>query len=175
MSARVAPPRGRPAASGVSLVLGAALIGVGVVAVHDLAVDRGWSGGPSWTGSLLDDVDGLTAGTGVVVTGVAAVVIGLLLLVAALKPAPRTHETTPGQADVWVTRRAVRAVAVGAAEDTAGVETARARHRRGRVVVTVQSDRPDAATLVEASVSEALAGLTTHAVSVTTKEVKHDS
>ncbi len=175
MSARIAPPTGRPAASGASLLLGLALIGLAVVSVHDLAVDRGWAGGPSWTGSLLDRADGLTAGTGVVIAAIAAVVVGLLLLVAALKPAPRTHDSTPGEPDVWVTRRALRAVAVGAAEDTAGVVAARATHRRGRVVVTVQSDRPDAATHVEASVREALAGLTTHDVAVRTSEVKHDA
>jgi hypothetical protein len=175
VSTRVAPPVGRLAASGVSLVLGVALIGVAVVAVHDLAVDRGWAAGSSWTGSLVDSFDGLTAGTGVVAAGIALVVVGLAVLVAAVKPAPRTHETTPGETDVWVTRRAVRAVAVGAAEDTPGVVEASARHRRGRVVVTVQTDRPDSATLVETSVREALAGLSTHDVSVTTEKVKHDS
>ncbi|MBD8606800.1 hypothetical protein IFT73_08030 [Aeromicrobium sp. CFBP 8757] len=175
MSARVTPPTGRPGASGASLLLGVALIGLAVVSVHDLAVDRGWAGGPSWTGSLLDAADGLTAGTGVVVAAVAAVAIGLILLVVAFKPAPRTHESTPGPSDVWVTRKAVRAVAVGAAEDTAGVAAARATHRRGRVVVTVQSDRPDAAPHVEASVREALAGLTARDVAIRTTEVKHDA
>jgi hypothetical protein len=175
VSARLAPPRGRPAASGVSLVLAVALVSVAVVSVHDLAVERGWTGGPSWTGSLVDDLDGLTAGTGVVVAGVVLAVVGLLLVLSALKPAPRTHVATPGETDVWVTRRAVRAVAVGAAEDTGGVLEASARHRRGRVVVTVQSDHADIVPAVETSVREALAGLTTDDVVVTTEKVKHDA
>lgn len=175
MTGTISPPKGRPAASGVSLVLGVALVGVAVVAVHDLAVDQGWATGPSWTGSLLDRLDGITAGAGAVATGVALAVAGLLLLVAALKPAPRTHRAAPGEADLWVTPQALRALAVGAAEDTPGVESARARLRRGRLSVTAQSDRPDAGTLVEASVRESLAGLTDHDIVVTTEKVKHDS
>lgn len=175
MTATVSSPKGRPAASGVSLVLGVALVGVAVVAVQDLAVDRGWATGPSWTGSALDSLDGLTAGAGVVAAGIALALVGLLVLVAAVKPSPSTHQPAPGEADVWVTPRAVRALAVGAAEDTAGVESARARLRRGRLSVTVQSDRPDADSAVEASVRESLAGLTDHDIVVTTEKVKHDS
>ncbi|MET0821245.1 MAG: DUF6286 domain-containing protein [Aeromicrobium sp.] len=175
MTAGVSAPAGRPAASGVALVLGVALVGVAVVSVHDLAVDQGWATDPSWTGSLLDRLDGLTAGAGVVAAGIALTVVGVLVLVAAVKPAPRTHEATPGGADLWVTPHAVRALAVGAAEDTTGVESARARHRRGRLSVTVQSDRPDADSAVEASVRESLAGLTTRDIVVTTEKVKHDS
>jgi hypothetical protein len=175
VTATVSPPKGRPAASGLALVLGVALIGVGVVAVHDLAVDRGWATGSSWTGSALDSLDGLTAGAGVVAAGIALALVGLLVLVAAVKPAPRTHLATPGEADLWVTAAAVRALAVGAAEDTAGVESARARLRRGRLSVTAQSDDPGADRLVEAAVRASLAGLTTHDIVVTTEKVKHDS
>ena len=175
MTTIVSPPRGRPAASGVALVLGVALVGIAVVAVHDLAVDRGWATGSSWTGSLVDRLDGLTAGAGVVAVGVVLTLVGLLVLVAAVKPAPRTHQATPGEADLWVTPGAVRALAVGAAEDTAGVESARARLRRGRLSVTAQSDDPGADRLVEAAVRESLAGLTAHDIVVTTEKVKHDS
>ena len=175
MSTTIDTPKARPAASGVSLVLALALVGVAVVAVRDLAVDRGWADGTTWTGDAVDRLDGIEAGIPAVVVGVVMALAGLWLILTAVRPAARTHETTSGPSDVWITRSAVRAVATGAAEQTPGVAAASSRHRRGRVVVTVQSDRPDVASQVEANVRTALEGLSTHDVAVRTEEVKHDS
>lgn len=176
MNTPVAAPRARPAASGVSVVLGLALVGVAVVAVHDLAVDRGWASGQSWIGTVVDRLDGLRADVPVLVAGIVAAVVGLWLVWLAVKPAAPTHDTTPGEADVWITPRAVRALAAGAAESTPGVAAATARGRRGRLVVTVQSDRPDISSLVESSVTTALDGLgSSRSVAVKTEKVKHDS
>ena len=175
MSTTIGTPKARPAASGVSLVLALALVGIAVVAVRDLAVDRGWTNGTSWTGDLVDRLDGLAAGVPAIVVGIVLALAGLWLLLTSVRPAARTHETTSGPSDVWITRSAVRAVATGAAEHTPGVAAATSRHRRGRVVVTVQSDRPGVAAEVETSVRTALEGLSTHDVVVRTEEVKHDS
>lgn len=178
MTAPLGPPKARPAAAGVSLVLGLALIGVAVVAVRDLAVDRGWESGTTWTGALADQVDGLTAGTGVVVVGTLLVVIGLALAWTSVAPAARTHEPAPGDTDLWVTRSAVREIAVAAAQDTPGVADATARRRRGRLEVTARSSRDDLTTLttsVETSVRTALHGLSDDDITIRTKKVDHDA
>ena len=175
MSTTIGTPKARPAASGVSLVLALALVGVAVVAVRDLAVDRGWTNGTAWTGDLVDRLDGTAAGVPAVIVGVVLALAGLWLVLTAVRPAASTHEATSGPSDVWITRSAVRAVATGAAEHTPGVAAASSRHRRGRVVVTVQSDRPGVAADVETAVRTALDGLSTHEVTVRTEEVKHDS
>lgn len=175
MSTTIGTPKARPAASGVSLVLALALVGVAVVAVRDLAVDRGWADGKTWTGEAIDHLDGVEAGVPAAIVGVVLALTGLWLILAAVRPAASTHETTSGPSDVWISRSAVRAVATRAAEHTPGVAAASSRHRRGRVVVTVQSDRPGVAADVETAVRTALDGLSTHEVTVRTEEVKHDS
>lgn len=178
MSTPLGPPKARPTAAGVSLVLAVALVGLAVVSLHDLGVDRGWASGSTWTGSVADRLDGLTAGSGVVAAGIVLVVVGVLLAWTSVAPATRTHDPAPGDTDLWVTRSAVRAIAVAAAQDTPGVAEASARRRRGRLEVTARSSRDDLTTLttaVEASVRTALHGLTDDAITIRTKEVDHDA
>lgn len=168
-------PRARPGAAAAAMLFSLVLIGVAVVAVRDLAVTRGWTTGSTWTGSVVDDLDGLEAGAAVVAGGIVAIVLGLWFVLVSLRPARRTHRKATTGSDVWVTDNAVAALAATAAEDTPGVASATARNRRSRIAVTVQSDRPDASEQVGASVRAALDGLSTKDITVKTEEVTYDS
>lgn len=150
------PPRARPAATGVAVLLALVLVGLAVVGVHDLAVARGWAQGGPWVPPVVDALDGLTATAGVVAASIAAIVVGVLLLVAALAPARRTHVEVRGDVDLWVSPGAVGALAQATADRAPGVisaETERASRRKVSVAVVTQRD----GTTVEQGVREALA------------------
>lgn len=168
-------PKVRPAAALTSGVIAVLLIGVAVVAVRDLTVAQGWEKGATWTGSLVDRLDGLTASGAVLAVGIVLIVVGLWWVVLAVTPASRSHHLTQLDADVWISSNALAAVAVNAAESTTGVAVAEAKVRRKRIVVAVQSDQDDIAPAVENAVTTRLTGLSSRPVKVTTEKVKHDS
>mgnify|MGYP003336219064 CR=1 FL=1 len=169
-----AAPRGRPGVAVIAIVLALGLIALAAVAVRDLAVARGWSSGEPWIPAAVRDLDGLTATTGVLVVGGVAAVVGLLFVLAALRPAPRTHLMADDAGLLWVSPRALAEVAEAAADRTPGVVTADARRsgrRRIAVDVTTAGDLDAVRTLVEVAVADRLAGLTTLPVVVRAKEV----
>ena len=108
--ARQVRPRARPAAAGLGVLVAVGLVAVAVVGVHELAVDRGWASGSSWVSSLLDGLDGRTADTATAVLGSAVAVIGLLVLLLAIRPGRVTHVPTTGGHDLWLSRGAVGAL-----------------------------------------------------------------
>ncbi|GAA4672039.1 DUF6286 domain-containing protein [Nocardioides nanhaiensis] len=128
------PPRARPAAVTTSAVLALVLIALGVVSVHDLAASQGWSSGSSWTRSVLDSVEGLTASVLVVAVAVVLVLLGLVVLLTAFRPGRRTHLPTQGDADLWVSAGALAALAGASADRAPGVISAEATRIRPRSI-----------------------------------------
>lgn len=171
----VAPPRRRPAAAVVAPVLAAVLIGTGVVAVRDLFVSQGWTTGTTWIGSVLESLDGLTATWWVVAIGVALALVGLVLVIVALKPRRLSHQETALSGDVWIDDAAIGSLASSAAEETPGAAGATARVTRRRVSVTVQSHDPHINEQVETAVRRRLDGFTDRPVRVTIEKVKDDA
>ncbi len=171
----LSPPKARPAAATAAGVLGLVLVGVAVISVHDLAVSQGWTAGSTWTGAAVDRADGLTASVGVVAVGILLMLLGLWAVYLAIKPARRTHESSPTESDIWVTNGALTTLATSAAESTPGVASAKARTTRKRIAVTVQSDRPGAEKAVEANVRTAVEELSTRSITVKTEKVSYDS
>lgn len=176
-SPATAPTRA-PIASLFAALIAIALVALGVVAVRDLAVAQGWTTGSPWATPVVESLDGLTAGTPVVVAGVVAGVLALVLLYVALKPARRTHAKGADSAtDLWVTPAAVAALAREAADRTSGVQAAEARATRRKVSVSVSVD-PSASGVAEAvqqSVSDQLSGLATQSVRVRTRTQEQPS
>lgn len=142
------PPRARPAAVVVAVLLALALIAVAVVAVRDLALAQGWATGTPWIRSVLNGLDGLGPSTGLAVVGALVGIVGLLLMWLGLRPGRRTHLRGPGDADLWLSRGAVAALAQSTADRVAGVVSADAsRTSRRRIIVdVVASANPDADT-----------------------------
>lgn len=171
MTARRDRPRARPAAAGLGVLVALGMVALGVVGVHELAVDRGWSRGSAWLPSLLDSLDGTTAGTATSVVGAVVAVLGLLVVLLALRPGRVTHVPTTGRHEVWLSRGAVAALAAATTDRQEGVVTATAEpaRRRVRLTVVARSGR-DA---VEQRVREALAAAspTGERVDVTVREV----
>lgn len=163
------PPTGTPVAARVAVLLAVLLVVPAVVLVHDLAADQGWTAERSWTDRLVDTLDGTSASAAYAVLGVALVVVGLLVLLAGLLPARRSHVPLADAPDAWVTPAAVAALARGVADRSAGVLEARTEkvtRRRVRISVRSLEDASGTARGAQRDVDEALAGLPRPAVSV---------
>ena len=165
-SAEAAPPAkaplAAPAATSVSVVLALVLIGAGVVAGRDALIDFGAIAGTPWIAAGLKAIDGLTAQTWMLPVGIAVAIIGLLLLVAAVKPRKRTHvpTTAPG---VWITPRDVRRVARTAALSLTGVAAATAGGSARSLTLSITPvggyDASELDSAVRSAVTDALSGL----------------
>ncbi len=168
------PPRARPVATGVAVLLALGLVALAVVGVRDLAVARGWSSGAPWVADAVGSLDGLTASTAVVVASIASVVVGLLLVLVALTPARRTHLPVDGEHDLWISPAAVGELARARADRAPGVisaELARATRRRAVVEVVTQRSGDEVEPGVRSAVAASLAGLTPTRLTVRTTEL----
>lgn len=167
------PPKARPTAALVAIIIALLLIALAVVAIRDLAAAQGWVNGSPWSTSVLKPLDGLTPSTGLVIVAVLVVLLGLWIVWLSLKPAKRTHVRANVDEDVWFTRAAIATLAQTTADRTPGVISADATGRGRAVTIDiVTSQNPQA---VEARVRDALAGhidgLTDARLTLRTKEV----
>jgi uncharacterized protein DUF6286 len=117
------PPVGAPAATGVALASATALVALGVIAARDVLISAGAITGTPWIVNALDYVDGLTAQTWMTPAGVGVAVVGLLLMIAAVKPRRRTHRPLSAP-DTWIAPRDVNRLARNAVEPLTGVASA---------------------------------------------------
>lgn len=171
MTRPTAPPRSAPAALVPGIVVALLLVAAGVVGIRDLAVSQGWADGQPWVATLLERLDGLTPGIGVLLLGILAALLGLGLLVLALTPGRPTHVRATRGGDLWLTPAAVASLAAGAADRAAGVVSARATRASRRSaavhVVTRGTDGTDARTAAQQAVGD----LTPMKISVQHKEL----
>lgn len=156
MSAHRTPePRGRPAAATAAVLLALLLLAAGAA----LVVDAIGSGGRERSASVrwvLEQLDGLRADEATTAGGVAVALLGLALVVAALRPRPRTH-LPAGDPDLWLTPRAAGVLAAEEAEQHRDVLSARvAAAGRRRVVLAVVPREVEPPATLAASVRDAV-------------------
>ncbi|MBZ5735710.1 hypothetical protein K8Z61_14545 [Nocardioides sp. TRM66260-LWL] len=178
MSARFPAPSARPAATGTVQLVSVVLLVVAALAVRDGAAGLGWVSGSPWLPTLADRLDGRQVTASVLLAaGIVAAAIAVLLLLPALRPARRTHRAVGSDGLVWVSPRALAALAVAAVDRTPGVlEVGRAtvKRRRVSIPVTVLPDHADPASVraaAEANARAAVAVLDDLPVVVTLQEV----
>ena len=153
------PPVGLHRTVPIGIVVALGLVVLAVVTVRDLVVDRGWSTGQPWLPGLLSPLDGLGPSTGLLAVATVAAVLGLVLLVVGLTPAPRRHARAQDSEQLWSSPAAVAAVARAAADRAPGVLSARtARAGRRRVAIDVATRGDDAAALGTAREAATTAG-----------------
>lgn len=130
-----------------ALLLAVALVGAAVVGVRDLLVSQGWLAGSPWVGAVVEGSQGLDVAETPWWIAVPAALAGAVLVVAALRPARRTHRAARDGLDLWLTPDAVAAIAQSAADRVHGVVSAEAAPRwsgrRIRVRVQVREDRDE--------------------------------
>ncbi|WP_265442491.1 DUF6286 domain-containing protein [Flexivirga meconopsidis] len=172
---KLPPPQARPAAAYTAALLALGLIGLGVVGVQELLTRQDWVSGKPWLSTVIDNAQHATPASWALPAGIAAVVVGLMLLFAAVKPRRATHRRVPGTDDAWVSPAALATIAAVAARRTPGVVSADARHTRRRIQVSVQADADrqldgmDQA--VQRQVESQLEGLSDMPISVRSRQV----
>lgn len=153
-------PVGTGAVQVVGVVLALLVTALGAAALRDAVLATGLIDGTPWVLGAVESLDGLRPDPWVLVVGVVLVLVGLWLVVCALRPRPRTGLALRADTGVFLRPRGVSRLATAAAEDVDGVlDASAATTRRSvsvRVTTTGDDGTPDA---VRAAVSARLAHL----------------
>ncbi|OZF34782.1 hypothetical protein CH296_08975 [Rhodococcus sp. 14-2496-1d] len=152
-------PVANPTAAVPAILFALVLIGAGVVLGREALLNLGAIDGPEWVGPAATSLDGLTAQPWMLPGGIAAVVVGFVLVIAALRPRRRTHRALSEQ-DVWLRKGDIATVARTAALDSVGVDSATAKAGNKKVTVAVATvagtDTAELKSSVVTSVDDAL-------------------
>jgi len=144
----------------VGPVLAVLLVALGALLVREALVAGGVVGGSAWLPPAADALDGTAPGAAAVVAGVVAALVGLWLVVVALRR--RTRRTLAVGTSSYLGVRDVARLAAGAARDVDGVLDASADATRRRVVVRGRATSRDGVEEpVRAAVAHQLSALTT--------------
>jgi hypothetical protein len=146
------------------IVLSIVAVGIGVVGVHDALVHWTRSGswdlvqvhGATWTGTAIGWVENLTPQLWMTFAGAALALLGIWLVVLALKPRRVRGVAVTSSTYVWVEQSGIGRLAVSAAAQVPGVRSARGSAGRRTVDVTVEAGSGDSQQLAT-SVRDAIA------------------
>lgn len=143
------PPVGIPGVALVSVLLALALLGLGAVLLRELLVSTSVNGevlvpGDPWLAPVASSATGIIRSSLTMVVAVAGGLLGLLLVVLALKPRPSPTSRLVGDDDAAISfdvdEPGLAALAADAALGVTEVETSRATGSRRRMVVHVCVD-----------------------------------
>ena len=144
----------------IGIVLSIMVVGVGVVGIHDALVGLGAVDGTPWIDHLVEVIDGWQPQAWLLPVGILLVLLGLWLLMAALRPRPQTGFALRAETGVYLRAADLQRLAVRAAGDVDGVISARSTASRRKVEVKiVGTGAPSTADRVRAAVEHALADL----------------
>jgi Family of unknown function (DUF6286) len=158
------PPLAAPSATTASVVMALILIAAGVIVGRDALIGVGVVAGSPWITACLEFLDGLNAQSWMLPAGIATAVVGLVLLVAAVKPRRRTHRATkaPG---AWIAPRDIRRISRGALLSLTGVAEATAGGSANTLTLTITPvagyDASQLDSAVRATLTETLEPLVT--------------
>lgn len=132
-------PLATAGAAYLGAVLSLALIAVGGVGIRDGVRAAGWITGSSWTGAAAERVDGLRFAGWMSFAGVAAVIVGVVIVVVAIKPRRKTSLEVSGRSSIVIARSDLARAAATAARDVPGVVDARATASRRKLNMNVKT------------------------------------
>ncbi|QCQ93603.1 DUF6286 domain-containing protein [Rhodococcus sp. SGAir0479] len=139
-------PSAPPAASWAGALLAAALLAAGVIALRDTTIALGWVDGRKWVDAVVEWVDGLRFEPWMIPAGIAAVLLGVWMVVSAVRPRRQIALPLRARSAVWIRPADLAECATAAARTVPGVLEARstATSRKLTVRATV-TDAGDAA------------------------------
>ncbi|GIF01854.1 DUF6286 domain-containing protein [Paractinoplanes rishiriensis] len=135
------------------------LTAIGVVLLHDAIARIDARPGRTWIAAIVDGLDGLTAEWWMIPAGLAVALIGVWLIVTALRPRSRKTLAVTSKTGVFLRTGDIARLASAAADDVDGVLAANSVASRRAVTVTVESDRDQVADLVRDAVEQRLSAL----------------
>ena len=154
-------PSALPAAAPAGVFLALLLLGLGVVALRDTAVALQWLPGTPWIDEVIHRIDGLYFVSTMIPAGIAALAVGVTLLISALRPRRSTALKVTADSSIWISPWELAAVATHAANAVPGVFAARTAATRRTLTVSARvADTTTAqakTTTIEAAVRTATA------------------
>jgi len=146
------------------IILAVVAVGIGVVGIHDALVYWTRSGswdlvsvrGATWTGAVTGWVTRLTPQLWMTFAGAALALLGIWLIVLAVKPRRVRGVAVTSSTYMWVEYSGVERLALAAAAQVPGVRSARGSAGRRKVDVTVDAGSGDSQQLAT-SVRDAIA------------------
>ncbi|MEV8377700.1 DUF6286 domain-containing protein [Kribbella sp. NPDC056861] len=134
-------PTAVPAAATVGIIAALAVTAVGAVAVRDTLVSTGAITGDSWIEWVLGKAEVLKPVDWMIPAGIIALLLGVWVLIAALKPRKATHLAV-GDAGVWIRSRDAARLATNTAATVDSVTSAgtKAKGRKLWVTATATGD-----------------------------------
>lgn len=129
-------PKAAPAASAVGVLGSLAVIGGGVIAIREVLVGSGAVTGSRWLPSAVDWIDGLEPQAWMVPAGIGAAVLGLVLMLLAVKPRRSTHRSLLADG-VYLRRKDLAALLETTVGRVDGVGTGRVVTSKRRATVSV--------------------------------------
>ncbi|MDY5786334.1 DUF6286 domain-containing protein [Corynebacterium sp.] len=153
-----AEPRGVASVRWLSLALGAALLGLAVALGRDLWMHYRVGRDTSWTASALRWVADHQIGMVTVAAGVVVSLLGILLLIAAVAPRPRTHVRYSSESSIWMRPVDIARKATFVAREESGAEHVRSQASRKRVLVQLHMPAGTKGDFARTRVEEALTG-----------------
>jgi Family of unknown function (DUF6286) len=145
----------------VGVLLSVTTIAVGFIGIRDALISANVMTGRSWLERGVDSLNGLTPQWWCVPVGVLMVLLGLWLLLVAVRPRPRTAIRLRSQTGVFMRPRDVKKLAERAADDIDGVISTKisASRRLARMNVNVTGNDTRIGETVREAVAERLAAL----------------
>lgn len=155
-------PVAAPAAGFLGLVLAVILIALGVVALRDAIIAAGWLNGPLWIDGTIDWIDGLSFSSWMIPAGIAALLVGLWMVICALKPRRKTAIEVAARSAVWIDPVDLARAASYAAERVPGVLSAQSVATRRKLAITAEvteASNTSIRTAIETAVRDVVAVL----------------
>ena len=123
----------------VGPILAILLAALGVIVIRDGLIAGNVLGGKAWTSAVLDSLNRSTAEWWMVPASLGVALLGLWLIVTALRPRSRKTVPVTSETGVFLHTRDVARLASEAAGDVDGVLSATSAATRRKVTVTVRS------------------------------------
>jgi len=143
----------------VGPVLAVLLLALAVLLGREAAVGLGWLQGSPWLPPAASALDGLAAQTWMIAAGAVLALVGLWLVVTALRPRSRKTLPVTAETGVFVQTRDVARLASAAAREVDGVLSASSSATRSTVTVDVEALAPDVSAAVQQQVTDRLKAL----------------
>ena len=136
-------PRKSPRARGWMFILGLVFLAGGAVGIRELLLETDTISGPSWLQPIIDWLSHAHWVQMVLIIAVIALILGLIILIASLRPRTKTHILIDNEASLWMRPVDIARACSARAKDQRGVLNATTVATAKRVTVTVTGDPDD--------------------------------
>lgn len=136
-------PRKSPRARGWMFILGLVFLAGGAVGIRELLLETDTISGPSWLQPIIDWLSHAHWVQMFLIIAVIALILGLIILIASLRPRTKTHILIDNEASMWMRPVDVARTCSARAKDQRGVLNATTVATAKRVTVTVTGDPDD--------------------------------